>query len=284
MMPADFDLGLLRSFATVIRSGNISRAAKLLGRTQPAISQHIQRLEERLGHTLLVRTNVGVAPTASGERLMELAERILALTDGIPAALGEQYEKTQLRIGLSEESVGHQRMAVLHDLKVIHPSLSLEIVHASGQVIAQGIEDGIFDLALVDPQQTRAAPLETRDYPLTWAAAPFFDPALRPLPLVLWREPCAWRDAVIALVEKAGIEWILAFEADALALLHGASRSGIGLTIAPAKRAVPGLVSLNGKHALPSPPSMTLGVYASPRLPSGSLTERIKKTLWLLAA
>ncbi|AMV05964.1 LysR family transcriptional regulator [Xanthomonas citri pv. aurantifolii] len=282
-MIGDIDISLLRSFTTVVRSGNISRAATLLGRTQPAISQHIHRLEERLGHVLLVRTNVGVAPTSSGERLMGLAERILALTDGIPAALDQQQGKPHLRLGLSEESVGHQRIALLHDLKAVHPGLGLEIVHTSGQAIAQGIEAGAFDLALVDPEQTSALPLETRQYPLTWSAAPFFDPSVRPLPLVLWRKPCVWRDAVITRIEQAGIEWTLAFEADALALLHSASRDGIGLTVAPAKRAIPGLVALRVPHALPEPPCLTLGVYASPRLPTGALIERIKRTLWLLA-
>lgn len=63
------NLNDLLAFVTVAREGSFTRAAKVLGVTQSALSQTIRGLEERLDIRLLTRTTRSVAPTAAGERL-----------------------------------------------------------------------------------------------------------------------------------------------------------------------------------------------------------------------
>lgn len=53
MIRPDLDITLLRCFLTVLDAGGFARAASLLGRTQPAVSQQIRRLEDLLGHRLI---------------------------------------------------------------------------------------------------------------------------------------------------------------------------------------------------------------------------------------
>lgn len=64
------NLNDLLYFVTVAREGSFTRAAALLGVTQPAISQAISALEARMQIRLLTRTTRSVSPTAAGERLM----------------------------------------------------------------------------------------------------------------------------------------------------------------------------------------------------------------------
>lgn len=64
------NLNDLLYFVTVAREGSFTRAAALLGVTQPAISQAISALEARMKIRLLTRTTRSVSPTAAGERLM----------------------------------------------------------------------------------------------------------------------------------------------------------------------------------------------------------------------
>ena len=57
------DLNLLRVFDEVMAERNLTRAARNLAMTQPAVSNALNRLRETLGDKLLVRSGYGVEPT-----------------------------------------------------------------------------------------------------------------------------------------------------------------------------------------------------------------------------
>ena len=65
-MKVDVSLDLYRIFCAVVRTGNMSAAARELFISQPAVSMSIRQLEDRMGSPLLVRTAKGVYPTAEG--------------------------------------------------------------------------------------------------------------------------------------------------------------------------------------------------------------------------
>lgn len=71
------DIRQLEAFVAVMTIGSITGAAKLLERSQPAISRQIQELETDLGEALLHRNGPKVTPTALGYVLYEEAERIV---------------------------------------------------------------------------------------------------------------------------------------------------------------------------------------------------------------
>ena len=66
-MKVDVSLDLYRIFCAVVRTGNMSAAARELFISQPAVSMSIRQLEDRMGSPLLVRTAKGVYPTAEGK-------------------------------------------------------------------------------------------------------------------------------------------------------------------------------------------------------------------------
>jgi len=68
----------LEYFRAVARELHFTRAAAALNMAQPALSQHIRKLERQLGLTLFERDRHGVALTPAGAALLEHAERILA--------------------------------------------------------------------------------------------------------------------------------------------------------------------------------------------------------------
>ncbi|WP_448811183.1 LysR family transcriptional regulator [Agromyces bauzanensis] len=72
----------LRTFVTVFRAGSQTKAADLLGISQPTVSAHIGALEETLGFALFVRTPAGVEATEKGAELArEVAEHLDAIED-----------------------------------------------------------------------------------------------------------------------------------------------------------------------------------------------------------
>ena len=81
------DLTLLRSFLAVAETRTFDAAAALVGRTQPAVSQQMRRLEAELGQALFRRIGRGSELTAAGVRLVSHARRLLAVHDETLAVL-----------------------------------------------------------------------------------------------------------------------------------------------------------------------------------------------------
>ncbi|WP_337268444.1 LysR family transcriptional regulator [Oryzifoliimicrobium ureilyticus] len=73
-----FDIRQLEAFSAVMSAGSITGAARLLGRSQPAVSRLIQDLEAELGYALLYRTSGRIQPTSRGLRFHAEVERHLA--------------------------------------------------------------------------------------------------------------------------------------------------------------------------------------------------------------
>lgn len=73
-------LDLLRTFLAVYRSGGLTRAARDLGLSQPAVTGQVKALESAVGRPLFERTSRGVVPTIAAESLAaEIAEHVDAL-------------------------------------------------------------------------------------------------------------------------------------------------------------------------------------------------------------
>ncbi len=96
------DLSHLKTFCTVVEAGSISKAAKELFVTQPAISLKIQELEEYYKVQLLDRTNRGINPTEIGLYVYNEAQKIQALMASIKREIELQRNPTEeLNIGAS---------------------------------------------------------------------------------------------------------------------------------------------------------------------------------------
>jgi DNA-binding transcriptional LysR family regulator len=191
-MTRDVDTAALRCFVTAVRAGSMGRAAEVLGRTQPAISQQLRRLEDILDCSLLRRSASGVVMTPEGEAFLPLAERILALNDEAQAHVRSRAGRGggRRRIGLLEDIAASGLQLALADFAHVHPELELDVTVADGDAMRDAYRRGKLDLVLSDSLLVGQTPRKRRTCPLVWAAAPSFDPSARePLPLVLFRHP-----------------------------------------------------------------------------------------------
>lgn len=101
----------LLAFAQVMREGSFSAAAQKLGVTQSALSQHIKKLEHRVGSRLLVRGAKGLELTRAGAELFDLAEQYASLSNEIDERL----------LGYSNFDTGHLNIVA----NAPQPALSL---------------------------------------------------------------------------------------------------------------------------------------------------------------
>ncbi|MEU8958879.1 LysR family transcriptional regulator [Streptomyces sp. NPDC048518] len=92
------ELHQLRGFLAIAEQRHFTRAAELLGTSQPTLSRHLRRLEELLGRRLLDRTTRQVTLTPAGSRLYEELRTLLPRLD---AVLHEDPAAAEFRLGFA---------------------------------------------------------------------------------------------------------------------------------------------------------------------------------------
>jgi len=85
--PKGLDIRALNVFTETARSGNMAEAARLLGMTQPAVSQYISKIEEALRTQLLDRRLRPARLTPAGEVLRDRAEALISSAELAMAAV-----------------------------------------------------------------------------------------------------------------------------------------------------------------------------------------------------
>src|ERR1700676_3510807 len=124
------DLQQLRSFAAVARHKHFTHAAAELHIGQPAVSQHIRRLEAELGVSLLSRTTRSVALTEAGRLMLGRAERALGELDAGLAELDQLrgLMRGRLTIGAMQSLEPYDLAASLAAFHRSHPAIDIRVV------------------------------------------------------------------------------------------------------------------------------------------------------------
>ncbi len=112
---AGFDLNLLVAFDALFTEGHLTRAARRVGLSQPAMSHALRRLRTALGDPLFVRTPRGLVPTARAEGVAPLVARALADV-GAALAPPRAFDPKTLRRTFVVATTDYAEIAVLPPL------------------------------------------------------------------------------------------------------------------------------------------------------------------------
>lgn len=241
----------LRSLVSIADTGSFSKAAVLGGRTQPALSLQIRKLEDRLGHQLLQRGSKGVTLTADGEIYLPYARRILDLHAEAVSRLREPEAEGEIRIGTPEDFATWRLSTILARFRREHPRVQLSVRCDLTLNLLDSYKSGELDVVLVkrDPQTVRGGTRVWRE-PLVFAATSHWEPRF-PLPLIVSPSPCIYRSRAIAALNEAGIAWTVTYMSQSLAGTLAAARAGLGVTVLPSDMLPPDVLPLPGSLGLP---------------------------------
>lgn len=145
------NLSSYRIFYTVANTGNISKAAKELYISQPAISKSIQKLEESVGCKLFSRSSRGVVLTDEGKLLYEhVSEAFETLT------MGEEKLKRSIELGVGHLKIGvsstlckYLLLPYLKEFIRQNPHISISISCQSTSDTLKLLEDNKIDIGLI---------------------------------------------------------------------------------------------------------------------------------------
>ncbi len=208
LRPELVKLNHLRLMARLAETRQISRAAELMGITQPSASRMLVEIEELVGHPVHERSGRGIALTAVGAALARRAARVLMDLEDTAAEME----------GIASGGLGHVRIGavtapalelvlpVLRTLRVTHPALTFEVSVSPSLLLCQELRAGRLDLVLgriatvADEEELEMEPISTE-----------------PISLIVRRGHPLDRDSQITLDELLAYDWVLPDVASPLA-------------------------------------------------------------------
>ncbi|PRY41365.1 LysR family transcriptional regulator [Umezawaea tangerina] len=233
------DVLRLRILAAVAAHGSVTKAAKELNYSQPAVSHHLARLEAETGAKLVQRVGRGIRLTPEGEHLARRAGEIVGRVD---AAAAELSAMVGLRTGRVRVAGFQSALAALvphaaGTLRGVHPGVELHLVEAHPRVALDLLRAGKVDVAVVF-RYDEPPPADIR------AAHLFDDPvyllSLEPGQTLAGNRDSAWiagcencRREFLDACAKAGFVPPVAYTSDDIIVQQALVAAGMGVTTMP---------------------------------------------------
>lgn len=145
------DFRQLRYFIAIAETGSFSRAAGKLLVAQPALSQHILKMEAELGVPLFLRSSRGVQLTEAGQLLLEEARAIQLRFEGLrDRILGhEAAPRGEVRFGMPSTISEQLGVQMIETAQTRYPAIDLRISEAMSGFILNWLREDIVDVAVL---------------------------------------------------------------------------------------------------------------------------------------
>ena len=235
----------LRVFAAVASERSFSKAATRVGRTQPAVSQAVRRLEESLGERLIDRSQRDGTLTQAGVMLLDYAARMLRMADEAHAAVTElrDVERGRVQIGANEAAV-HMLLPIIKGYLESHPRVQIDVRRVPSRTIGaelqqRSIDLGILtfppadrDLASITIGTDELVLLVPRSHPFAQRAEVPFEEVGRQI-IIAHNDPSPLRDEVLRLYEQRHTPLNSRISLPSLDAITRAVEAGLGVALLP---------------------------------------------------
>lgn len=255
---------LLRAFVTIIDLKGYTRAGERLGRTQPAISLQMKKLQDLIGAPLFDKETGSASLTEAGEIVAGYARQILALNDDMVLRLSKRDTRGKLRLGITNDYADHFLPGLLAGLRAEGASLTFDVTCDLSVELLKGLRDGHYDIVVaMTPDGPAEGAFMTWRESLTWvggtsAALPI---ETEPVRLVCYPEGCLYRRAMLSALQRGGRAFEVVYATPSQSGIEAAVSAGFGVT-AIATRVLPAsLRALEAGSGLPRLADVVVGIY-----------------------
>ncbi len=239
------DINQLEVLVTVARERSFSRAAEVLGRTQPAISQAVSRLERSVGEILFDRTSKDGTLTYAGEVLLEHATAILGMRAAAVNSIREIRGLSSGRVTFSaNEHTVFSLIPLIERFRNKHPEIKIEVQRGVAsripkQITAREVELGVVSFQPNDPTLV-SVPLRRDELalvvPPSHPLAGRRSVAIRELgteSFVAHNAPSPYRQKVIEAFDENATMLNIAIELPSLEAIKRMVAAGAGIALLP---------------------------------------------------
>jgi DNA-binding transcriptional LysR family regulator len=230
------DIESLRVFRELVAADGFTAAAQRLGVTQSAVSHKIRRLEERIGVALLRRAGQQFVLTTDGRELLAHAVEIVAAHDAAVDALQRSAVAGKVRLGCNEEVAATALTEVAERFGRTHPDVSLAIRVHDSAFVAEWLDAGEIDVALIQVLDTPGAlrhddEVWRRDELFVVQAAHADFDTHCDVPLISFGERCLYEPFFGSAMHAAGRAYHQVMECPSIQGVQSAVTAGLGVAV-----------------------------------------------------
>ena len=248
----NFPTELLRSFVAVVDHGGFSQAGTVVGRSQPAMSLQIKRLEALVGAELIRRSSRDIELTETGSMVLDYGRRILNLNDELQHRLQQSQLSGTVRLGIPNEFAMSYLPRILAGFTRRYPDVRLEVVSQLSRDLLQEQKAQNLDLVIAFNESSRGRSSNAWTEELVWVQssdARFEEQGF--LPLVVAPQGCTYRERMLDTLDSKHAQWQIVYTGTSYGGIRAAVMAGLGVT-ALAKSTVPsGLKVVKHSSLLP---------------------------------
>jgi len=262
-MAVNIPTELLRAFVTVVDLGSYTKAAEALGRTQPAISLQIGRLEALLEAKLLKLDGRTLKLTDAGVALSPFARQMLRINDDVVGNFKREALSGWIKTGLPSDFANDFLLDAVTRFAADHDEVRIEVESRLSRDLREGLAADRLDLAVAIVTD-EASPYLVR----SWLAQPIWAlPAQHvfessaPLPLVRHPDPCEYADRMIAALGRTGRDWRSVYVSADVTGLQNAVSAGLGVTALTHATLGPGMRIGCEQDGLPPLAPLRIGLF-----------------------
>lgn len=269
------DLELLRTLCAIASHDSFGAAAVQLGRTQSAVTQQMQRLEEQVGHSLFEKQGRGKRLTEHGRRLLAYARQLMAIHDEALRVLQQGDLQGHLRIGAPHDVADTVLPPLLAEVVRNWPMLQVSIQVGRSPFLTDALRRGEIDMAISNRVEDEFERLMLRSYPTVWlCAADYVHDQGRPIPLVMVDGPSIFRTLGQDALDAAGIAYTQRYTSSNLIGIRAALRAGMGVTARGVEQLDATLRVLGPNDGMPALPDLVYSLYVR-RHVANNLTREV---------
>lgn len=254
---------LLRTFVTIVDLRNFTETGVVLGRTQPAISLQVRRLEEIAGVKLLTHKGKQLELTPDGQALLGYAREILQLNDRAVAKLQRAKILGTLRVGLPIDYSIDYFQSIIANFSSANPNVQFDIRCSHSRDLLSSLDADDLDLAIAITD-TMPAPYVS----IYWSERPVWTCGRghqvvpgKPVKLIAHPDGCHYRKRMIDALGAEGRDWTVCFESPGISALQKAVLADMGVTALTKKTLLPGMRMLGAKEGFPTLSNIHIGLF-----------------------
>ncbi|HEV2675768.1 MAG TPA: LysR substrate-binding domain-containing protein [Aliidongia sp.] len=258
----DLDLDSLRAFLAIVDTGGFSRAARVLRRSQSAVSAQIRRLEEALGAAVFDRTGRLPVLTLDGEALIGTARQMVELNDQVMSRGRRGAVRGMVRLGAMDDYATDVLPGVLRRFAQAFPEVGVELQSGLTVELAQRLGVGLDLVLVMHGAGSHRGRILQRDRAV-WAAAPDFALPDGPVPLAVAPRGCLFREWAMAALDRADRPWRIAYLTQSIGAASAAVAAGLAVGVFKAALMPSGLVPLGSAQGFPPLPDIEIALHRS---------------------
>ena len=261
-MYSDLEIGLLRTFIAIVDTGGLTAAGKKVGRTQPAITHQIGRLEQRLGRALFASDRRHIALTADGEILLEYARAMIRLNNEACSRLASRQVTGHVTLGTPDLYAAYMLPEVLSRFSRAYPDIEIHLRCTRSVHLHEALARGELDVALMTNQPDFTQGKLIRREPIAWVAG--LNSGVErhdPLPLALLPQGSVYRQRALEALGQQGRAWSIRSVCDSIAGLQAAVLAGLALSVFPSCALAGNVRRLGQGSGLPPLPPIELVLH-----------------------